>query len=191
MKKYNYFLILIIVAFLSACTSSSENNNAANTGTSANETPSGGGGQSAVVDDVSQKDVVKIAAGSKYHTTLVAAVKAADLVNALSNAGPFTVYAPVNAAFDQLPKGTVEDLLKPENKDKLATILQYHVSVGVFKTENMQDGQVIGQVDGGNITLHIKDGKTMVNDANIVASIPASNGIIHVIDKVLLPPSNK
>ncbi|MFN0200031.1 MAG: fasciclin domain-containing protein [Bacteroidia bacterium] len=184
--KNNHIFFLIFVSFfslISACTSSESNQASATNGT---EAPTGGG-QSAVVDDESQKDIVKVAIGSKDHSTLVAAVKAADLVNALSNAGPFTVFAPVNAAFDKLPKGTVEDLLKPENKEKLATILQYHVSVGVFKIENIQDGQSIGQVDGGNITLHVKDGKIMVNDANVIATVPASNGIIHVIDKVLLP----
>lgn len=184
--KNNHIFVLILIGFfsvISACTSQENNNSSA---ASSTEAPVGGG-QSAVVDDESQKDIVKVASASKDHTTLVAAVKAADLVNALSNAGPFTVFAPVNAAFDKLPKGTVEDLLKPENKEKLATILQYHVSVGVFKTENMQDGQTIGQVDGGNVTLHLKDGKVMVNDANVIATVPASNGIIYVIDKVLLP----
>ncbi|HQG39244.1 MAG TPA: fasciclin domain-containing protein, partial [Chitinophagales bacterium] len=109
---------------------------------------------------------------------------------ALSNAGPFTVFAPTNAAFDKLPKGTVEGLLKPEKKDDLVNILQYHVSVGVYKAENLQDGQSLGQVNGDNIKITQKDGKLYVNDkAMIVASIPASNGVIHVIDEVLLPPT--
>lgn len=147
-------------------------------------------GQSAVHDDESAKDVVKVAAGSKDHTTLVTAVKQAELVDALSNAGPFTVFAPTNAAFDKLPKGTVEDLLKPENKEKLQDILQYHVYVGSLKTDLMQDGQTLNEVNGGNITISKKDDKIVINNsANIIASIPASNGIIHVIDAVLLPPS--
>jgi len=149
-------------------------------------------GQSGVQDDVSAKNVVQVAVGSKDHTTLVAAVQAADLVNALSNAGPFTVFAPTNEAFALLPSGTVEGLLKPEKKETLIDILQYHVSVGVFKTENMNDGQTIGQVNGGNITISKKDGKIMINGiAEIKATIPASNGIIYVIDKVLLPPPEK
>lgn len=149
--------------------------------------------QSEVKDDVSAKNVVQVASGSKDHTTLVAAVKAADLVNALSNAGPFTVFAPTNAAFDLLPAGTVDGLLKPEKKEDLIDILQYHVSLGVLKAESLTEGQIIGQVNGGNITITKKDGKVYVNGtAIIVASIPASNGIIHVIDKVLLPtPANK
>lgn len=148
------------------------------------------GGQSAVQDDESAKDVVKVAAGSKDHTTLVAAVKQAELVDVLSNAGPFTVFAPTNEAFDKLPKGTVDDLMKAENKDKLQDILQYHVYVGSVKTDIMRDGQTFNQVNSGNITISKKDGKVVINNsANIVASIPASNGIIHVIDAVLLPPA--
>jgi len=146
-------------------------------------------GQSGVKDDISTPNVVQVAVSSKDHTTLVTAVKAASLVDVLSNAGPFTVFAPTNAAFDKLPAGTVEGLLKPDQKDALSNILEYHVYVGVIKTENMRDGQVLNEVNGKNITLTVKDGKVMVNGkANIIASIPASNGIIHVIDEVLLPP---
>lgn len=148
-------------------------------------------GQSAVQDSESAKDVVKVAAGSKDHTTLVAAVKQAELVDALSNAGPFTVFAPTNEAFDKLPKGTVEDLMKPENKEKLKDILQYHVYVGGLSTTLMQDGQTLNEVNGQNLTIQKSaDGKITVNGkAHIVASIPAANGIVHVIDEVLLPPA--
>jgi len=146
-------------------------------------------GQSGVKDDDSQKNVVQVAVGSADHTTLVKAVQAAGLVDALSNAGPFTVFAPTNAAFDKLPAGTVENLLKPESKDALIDILQYHVSLGVYKAEALQDGQVLGQVNGGNITVAVKDGKVMIGGATVVASVPASNGIVHVIDGVLLPPA--
>jgi uncharacterized surface protein with fasciclin (FAS1) repeats len=146
------------------------------------------GGQSAVVDEVSQPNVVQIAVGSKDHSTLVTAVKAAELVDVLSNTGPFTVFAPVNAAFEKLPKGTVEGLLAPEKKDALTDILQYHVYVGVIKAESMMDGQTLGQVNGGNVKVTMENGKPLINGkAHIVASIPASNGIIHVIDEVLLP----
>jgi uncharacterized surface protein with fasciclin (FAS1) repeats len=146
-------------------------------------------GQSGVQDDVSQKDVVKIAVGSPDHTTLVAALKAAEYVDVLSNAGPFTVFAPTNAAFEKLPAGTVEGLLKPEKKDDLRNILEYHVYVGVLKPEFFQDGQSFGQVNGQNIKIGMKDGKITVNGANVIASIPATNGIIHVLDGVLLPPA--
>ncbi|MGZ5253320.1 MAG: fasciclin domain-containing protein [Flavitalea sp.] len=176
-------MALVLSISLVACTEAESDVSATN---SVEQTP--GAGQSAVVDDVSQKNVVQVAAGSADHTTLVTAVKAAALVDALSNAGPFTVFAPTNAAFDKLPAGTVEGLLKAEKKEDLQDILQYHVSIGVFKAENFQDGQSIGQANGGNIRISVKDGKIMVNEtAQIVASIPASNGIIHVIDVVLLP----
>ena len=150
------------------------------------------GGQEAVKDDESQKDIVKIAVGSKDHSTLVAALKQADLVTTLSNAGPFTVFAPTNAAFEKLPVGTVEGLMKDEKKADLQNILEYHVSVGVYKKDNFQDGQVIDQVNGNKITLSVKDGKVIINGkATIVASVPASNGIVYVIDEVLLPPAKQ
>ncbi|HMY31034.1 MAG TPA: fasciclin domain-containing protein, partial [Leptospiraceae bacterium] len=141
-----------------------------------------------VDDSTSQKNVVSIAKGSKDHTTLVAAVAAADLVDSLANPGPFTVFAPTNAAFDKLPKGTVEGLLKPDKIEDLKNILEYHVIVGTFKQESFQDGQVIGMANGGNITLSVKGGKVLINgESQIVASVPASNGIVHVVDSVLLP----
>lgn len=147
-----------------------------------------GAGQSAVADDDSQKDIVKIAVGSPAHTTLVTAVKAAELVDVLSNAGPFTVFAPTNEAFDKLPKGTVEDLLKPENKDKLADILQYHVLIGGYPEERFSDGTTIGTAGGGSVKISVKDGKVIINDsATIVGTVVASNGLVHVVDVVLLP----
>lgn len=147
------------------------------------------GGQSMVQDDVSQRNIVQVAVGSPDHTTLVTAVKAASLVDVLSNAGPFTVFAPTNEAFAKLPAGTVDDLLKPENKQKLQGILEYHVYVGSVKTDYMQDGQKLDQVNSAKVILGVKDGKYTVNGANIIATIQTSNGIIHVIDAVLLPPA--
>lgn len=150
------------------------------------------GGQEAVKDDESQKDVVKVAVGSKDHTTLVAALKQAELVTSLSNAGPFTVFAPTNAAFDKLPAGTVDGLMKDDKKADLQNILQYHVMTSALKAEFFTDGMTLGMVNGDNITFSVKDGKVMINGtATIVASIPASNGMIHVIDAVLLPPAKK
>ncbi|MEO6252298.1 MAG: fasciclin domain-containing protein [Ferruginibacter sp.] len=177
-----------ILIFAISCNSGEQNTSNAATSTSDPVTT----GQSGVQDDQSAKNVVQVAMGSKDHTTLVTAVKAAELVDVLSNAGPFTVFAPTNAAFDKLPAGTVEGLLKAEKKDDLADILQYHVSVGVLKADMFQEGQVIGQVNGGNITISKKaDGIYVNGTAKIIASIPASNGIIHVIDGVLLPPPAK
>ena len=183
MKKQFLTYTCISLLTLASC------NNAETTTTAAATPDQKTVGQSGVVDDQSQKNVVQIAIGSKDHTTLVAAVKAAELVDVLSNTGPFTVFAPTNAAFDKLPAGTVDGLLKPEKKDDLTDILQYHVSVGVYKEDAFRDGQVIGQVNGGNITISKKDGKIMVKGtATIVAAVPASNGIVYIIDGVLLPP---
>jgi len=180
---------ITLLLFASSC-NSGESNGPASASANPGNTPTVG--QSGVKDDMSEKNVVQVAIGSKDHTTLVTAVKAAELVDALSNAGPFTVFAPTNAAFDKLPAGTVEGLLKPEKKDALTDILQYHVSVGVFKADMLQDGQVLGQVNGGNISITKKaDGLYVNGTAKIIASIPASNGIIHVIDAVLLPPPAK
>ncbi len=134
-------------------------------------------------------NIVSIAVGSKDHTTLVAALKAADYVTSVSNAGPFTVFAPTNAAFEKLPKGTVEGLLVPEKLDDLKRILKFHVMTSVYKTSDLKDGQSVAMANGAKATIHLVNGKYSINDANIVASIPASNGIVHVIDGVLLPPA--
>ncbi|MDE3237194.1 MAG: fasciclin domain-containing protein [Bacteroidota bacterium] len=172
-----------------SCQSGTDN---ASNATNDNTTAANAGGQEKVNDNDSQKDVVKIAMGSKDHTTLVAALKQADLITSLSNAGPFTVFAPINAAFDKLPAGTLQNLMKDDKKADLQNILQYHVAVSVLKADGFTDGQVIGMVNGDNITVSVKNGKIMLNNsATIITSIPASNGIIHVIDGLLLPPAKK
>lgn len=181
----NLLLLLLISASLcvTSCTSTTESKS-----TSSTEPSSPTTGQSGVKDETSAPNIVQVASGSKDHTTLVAAVKAANLVDVLSNAGPFTVFAPTNAAFEKLPAGTVEGLLKADKIADLKNILEYHTYVGVLKTEYMQDGQLFEQVNGGKITITKKDGKVIINGkATIIASIPTSNGVIHVIDEVLLP----
>ncbi|HNV98898.1 MAG TPA: fasciclin domain-containing protein [Chitinophagales bacterium] len=147
------------------------------------------GGQEAVVDDVSQKDIVKIAVGSADHTTLVAALKQAEYVDDISNAGPFTVFAPTNEAFAKVPKETLDDLMKDENRLALQNILEYHVAVGVYRQDYLNDGQTVGMANGQNVTIHLNGDKLMVNEVNVVATIPASNGLIYVVDGVLLPPA--
>jgi uncharacterized surface protein with fasciclin (FAS1) repeats len=134
-------------------------------------------------------NIVSIAVGSKDHTTLVAALKAADYVTPVANPGPLTVFAPTNAAFAKLPPGTVEGLLKPEKVADLREVLKYHVTTSVYQASDLKDGQVMGMANGAKATIHIKDGKLSINDANVLASIRASNGILHVIDGVLLPPA--
>ena len=145
------------------------------------------GSQASVQDDESQPNVVKIAVGSKDHTTLVTALRAADLVNSLANAGPFTVFAPVNAGFEKLPAGTVEDLLKPENKMKLKTILHHHVTTSALDVADLQDGQALMMVDGVPETITKKDGAMWIGGAKVIASVRASNGWVHVVDAVLVP----
>jgi len=186
MQKLFFLPVLCLLFILTSCNSSKTETKATSEPGDVNVAV----GQSGVKDEISNPNIVQVAVGSKDHTTLVTALKAAALVDAMSNAGPFTVFAPTNAAFDKLPAGTVEGLLKPDQKDALSNILEYHVYVGVIKTEYMRDGQSLGQVNGKNITVSVKDGKYMINGkANIIASVPASNGIIHVIDEVLLPSS--
>lgn len=146
-------------------------------------------GQSGVVDTSSTPNIVQTAIKSEQHTTLVKAVQAAGLVDALSNAGPFTVFAPTNDAFAKLPAGTVENLLKPENKDQLTNILGYHTYVGTLEGILLQDGATYDMVFGGKVQITKSGEKTFVNGQEIVASIKTSNGVIHVINAVLMPPA--
>jgi len=189
MKKILNILVVLSASLLfTAC----NDNTSSESGSAAAEPAATGAGQEAVQDDESTKDIVKIAVGSPDHTTLVAALKQAEYVNDLTNVGPFTVFAPTNAAFDKLPAGTVDDLMKDENKAALRNILEYHVSIGVFRENMLQDGQKINQANLDDITISKKDNKIMVNGkANVIATIPASNGLIYVIDEVLLPPEKK
>ncbi len=137
---------------------------------------------------VPSKNIVENAVGSADHTTLVAAVTAAGLAETLSGAGPFTVFAPTNAAFEKLPAGAVEGLLKPEMKADLTSVLTYHVVPGAFKAADLKDGQKIKTVQGKELTVSIKDGKVMINGATVTtADVISSNGVTHVIDAVLMP----
>ena len=136
---------------------------------------------------VPSKDIVDNAAASSDHTTLVAAVKAAGLVETLKSAGPFTVFAPTNEAFNKLPAGTVDKLLKPEMKADLTNVLTYHVVPGAFKSSDLKDGQKLKTVQGEEITIGYKDGKWTANKANIsIADVVSSNGVTYVIDDVLM-----
>jgi len=133
-------------------------------------------------------DIVDTAVAAGSFTTLVAAVQAAGLVETLKGEGPFTVFAPTDAAFAALPAGTVEDLLKPENKDKLAAILTYHVVSGKVMSTDLTEGMKAASVQGGELTITL-DGGAKVNGATVsTADIAATNGVIHVIDSVILPP---
>jgi len=132
--------------------------------------------------------VVDIAVGSQDHTTLVAAVTAAGLVETLKGAGPFTIFAPTNAAFAALPAGTVDNLLKPENKEKLTSILTYHVVAGNVMSAQLTDGQKVATLNGQELTVAIKGGVVTINGAKVItADLAGSNGVIHVVDGVILP----
>ncbi len=142
------------------------------------------------VPPLNENNIVSLAIASEDHTTLVTAIKAADYVTSVAASGPLTVFAPTNAAFDQLPEGTVENLLKPQNVDQLRKLLQYHVTLSGLAADSFTDGQTLGMANGKKATMHVEDGKVSINDANITASIPAENGMLHIIDAVLLPPES-
>lgn len=138
---------------------------------------------------VPSKDIVDNAVNANNVTTLVVAVKAAGLVETLKGPGPFTVFAPTNAAFEKLPAGTVETLLKAENKGQLVDILTYHVVAGAYTSADLTDGLVLTSVEGKKLTITRVDGKVMVNGSAMVetADVISSNGVTHVIDSVLMP----
>ena len=137
---------------------------------------------------VPSKNIVENAIGSADHTTLVAAVKAAGLVETLSGTGPFTVFAPTNEAFSKLPAGAVDNLLKPEMKGDLTSVLTYHVVPGAIMAADLKDGQKLKTVQGKDLMVSVKDGKVMINGALVtIADVVSSNGVTHVIDAVLMP----
>jgi uncharacterized surface protein with fasciclin (FAS1) repeats len=137
------------------------------------------------------QDIVDTAVGAGQFKTLTAALGAAGLVETLKGPGPYTVFAPTDEAFAKLPVGTVENLLKPENKAKLTAILTYHVVPGAVKAEQVTKLDEAKTVNGAMVKVSTEDGKVMINDATVVTpDIEASNGVIHVIDKVILPPES-
>jgi uncharacterized surface protein with fasciclin (FAS1) repeats len=137
---------------------------------------------------VPSKNIVENAVNSKDHTTLVAAVTAAGLAETLSGTGPFTVFAPTNEAFAKLPAGAVDNLLKPEMKGDLTSVLTYHVVPGALNAADLKDGQKLKTVQGKELTVSIKDGKVMIDGATVtIADVVSSNGVTHVIDAVLMP----
>ncbi|MDU4861195.1 MAG: fasciclin domain-containing protein [Terrisporobacter othiniensis] len=142
------------------------------------------------MENKKEQDIVDIAVNDSRFTTLVEGLKAAGLVDTLKGEGPFTVFAPTNDAFEKLPDGTLEELLKAENKDKLTDILLYHVAKGKFDAKEVSnmDGKQINLANGKTANISVKDGEVFINDSKvIITDIMAKNGIIHVIDTVLLP----
>jgi uncharacterized surface protein with fasciclin (FAS1) repeats len=183
--KNNFLFFALLVFALASC-----GETAGTAGTSATDNSSTPNltGQSGVVDEDSEPHILNIALGSPDHTTLVAAVVAAGLQDVLTNAGPLTVFAPTNEAFAKLPEGTVETLLLPENKATLANIITFHAAPGSYTGDNIKGVMGIGQATGDKVKVEVKDGVTYVNGAKVLGTVKASNGYVHVIDQVLLPP---
>ncbi|WP_412987813.1 fasciclin domain-containing protein [Pontimicrobium sp. IMCC45349] len=188
--KSNIKLIIsaLLVLFVFNCKNevTKESNNTVEKETSTERT-----GQAFLSDDEATPNCLQIAIGSPDHKTLVAAVQAAQVENALVNVGPLTVFAPTDAAFAALPEGTVENLVKPENKEALANILKYHVTPGNLSTTILTKLPKLGQANNQYVKVEVVDGKPVIGGANIIASVKAGNGIVHVVDKVLLPPTKE
>ena len=185
------FFVFAFVTLVYACKNENKDASSTSTVTQTENAPQERTGQAFIKDDGSTPNVLQIAIGSKDHTTLVAAVQAAQLENVLVNAGPLMVFAPTNEAFAALPEGTVEHLLKPENKDALANILKYHVTPGNYSKDFLKKFKKLGQANNEYVKVEVVDGEPLIGGAKILASVKAGNGIVHVIDKVLLPPSEE
>lgn len=143
-----------------------------------------------LASETMKPDIVDLAVQTDFLSTLVAAVQAGELVDVLKGDGPFTVFAPTNEAFAALPEGTLNTLLQPENKDQLVAILTYHVVPGIVKSTDLSNGQKARTVQGSEIMVSIDKNGVRINDAKVTAAdIEAKNGIVHVIDSVILPPS--
>lgn len=189
MKKHvmNLTKLIIGVGFLLACTPTQERSDEANSSVAESHPK----GQASVTDDVSAKNILQVAMTSKDHTTLVAAVEAAQIEHVLVNAGPLTVFAPTNSAFDALPEGTVANLLKPENRAALANTLTRHAAPGSFDLEGLKKearkGRKIYMATGDYLEIVVKDDEVKVGGASVLATIATSNGIIHVVNQVILP----
>lgn len=182
-------LLIPCLASLLLVSCQSQTEESSTTATAETAAPKKEGGQAFIENDEGQPSVLQIAIDSPDHTTLVAAVQAADLENVLVNAGPLMVFAPVNAAFDELPEGTVENLLKPENKEQLAKILKHHVTAGNYSKDFLKKFKKLGQADDTNVAVEVKGDDVFIGGAKILASVEAGNGIVHVVDKVILPAS--
>lgn len=185
------YLSLIALLFVFACggggsKSTSEESTAVDETTT--EESASNGETSAEESSAEAKDIVALAMETESLSTLVEAVKAAGLVETLQGEGPFTVFAPTNDAFNALPEGTLENLLKPENKEQLAAVLTYHVIPSKAMSGDLSDNMSVATVNGAEVTITTTDG-VKVNSANVVtADVEASNGVVHVIDAVILPP---
>jgi uncharacterized surface protein with fasciclin (FAS1) repeats len=181
-------IIIFIISLLSTACNTGSREKLSSPSDFEDNTPKG---QASVVDNVSDKNILQIAMESEIHSTLIAAVQAAEIEHVLVNAGPLTVFAPTNAAFDALPDGTIESLLKPENKEKLALILKNHAAPGSFNLESLKKealkGRKIYTAAGDYLEIDVKEKNISVGGAQILSTLKTSNGIINVVDKIILP----
>lgn len=187
--KQSLIAVMCLLALV-ACKTENKEASTTSTANQASETTERSG-QAFIKDDVGTPNCLQIAIASPDHKTLVAAVQAAQVENALVNVGPLTVFAPTDEAFAALPEGTVENLVKPENKSTLSDILKYHVTPGNLSTSILTKLPKLGQANNQDLQIEVIDGKPVIGGANIIASVKAGNGIVHVIDKVLLPPAKE
>ena len=188
-KSPIYWIMAVVIIVLGSCSQGSRGGEGTATGSTLPDTRPKG--QASVVDNESAKNILQVAAGSADHTTLVAGLEAAQIERVLVNASPLTAFAPSNEAFDKLPEGTVEDLLKPENKQKLATILTRHAAPGSYNVEALiksaKKGRKLYMATGDYLEIVAEGDEVIVEGAKVVGTIQASNGIINVVDQVILP----
>lgn len=193
MKTIQIFLGLAFSAslLLTSCKENTSSTEATTSNETENVQVESNKGQAYIDDESATPNALRIALGSEDHTTLVTAVEAAEVQNALVNVGPLTVFAPTNAAFDALPEGTVEELLKPENKEKLAYILTNHVAPSNYPIEmlekNIQKGRTLYMASGENVEVSRDGEDIVVGGAKILGTVKASNGWVHIVDSVILP----
>ena len=181
------FVLLSFLAVISCKNNTPNETNDAKVDSPSENATTESQGQAFLKDDEATPNVLDIAIGSPDHTTLVAAVQAASLETALVHIGPLMVFAPTNEAFNKLPEGTVKNLLKPENKDQLAFILKHHVTPGKYDKEFLKKFKTLGQASNENVIVEVKGEDVFIGGAKIIASVPAGNGIVHVVDAVILP----
>jgi uncharacterized surface protein with fasciclin (FAS1) repeats len=182
-KVLQLFTIIFALSFIGCASSEEKTDKSSASPSKVEESHS----QAYVKDEDSADNILDIAISSPDHTTLVAAVQAAGIEHVLVNAGPLTVFAPTNEAFADLPEGTVESLLLPENKAALAKILTRHAAPGTYKTAYLKDGSTLYMATGDYLPVVVEDGTYYVGGAKILGSVECSNGIVHVVDKVILP----
>lgn len=182
----NLMMILFMTVMIGSCTTSQ-----GESASTESEPASHPKGQASVMDDESDANILQVAMSSEAHTTLVAGVQAAEIEHVLVNAGPLTVFAPTNEAFDALPEGTLDNLLKPENKGDLATIITRHAAPGSYDQEALkkeaQKGRKLYMATGDYLEVVVTGDEITVGGATVIGTIQTSNGVINVVDKVILP----